>query len=50
MKNYIHYESPDLKAVSMEFEGFLCSSIKLMAILPEVDEYQNMGTEDLVLE
>ena len=41
------YAEPMTTISVVESEGFICASLRVIEYSVEVDEHQNMGTEDL---
>lgn len=43
------YDSPAVRYISIDLEGFICESIEKVSFTVEADEYQNMGEEDIFI-
>lgn len=43
------YVTPDIRFNELDFEGFICASIKTMSFTLEVDQHDILNEEDLYL-
>ena len=41
------YEKPQLRMLGLELENFVCASIQAMTMFIEVEDYENLDSEDL---